>query len=52
MLKLPGQDYIKYLYENEDLSINEISQILCINWHTGKKYALKDNWNIPVHTWR
>ena len=45
MLKLPQQEYIKYLYENEDLSINQISENLNIDWRTAKKYAIKDNWN-------
>ena len=45
MLKLPQQDYIKYLYENEDYNINQISQVLGIDWRTAKKYAHKEDWN-------
>ena len=45
MLKLPQQDYIKYLYENEDYNINQISQALGIDWRTAKKYAHKEDWN-------
>lgn len=45
MLKLPQQDYIKYLYENEDYNINQISQTLGIDWRTAKKYAHKEDWN-------
>lgn len=48
MLKLPQQDYIKYLYESEELSINKISEALNVDWRTAKKYALKDNWNEPA----
>ena len=48
MLKLPQQEYIKYLYENEDLSINQISESLDIDWRTAKKYALKDDWNQTI----
>ncbi len=33
MLKLPQQGYIKYLYENEDLCINQISENLDIDWN-------------------
>ena len=45
MLKVPQQEYIKYLREMEELSINEIAENLDINWRTAKKYADKDNWN-------
>ncbi len=43
------QDYIKYLYEKEEVSINEISAIVGIDWRTAAKYAKKDDWN-PVQT--
>lgn len=42
---MPQQEYIKYLREMEELSINEIAENLDINWRTAKKYADKDNWN-------
>lgn len=48
MLKVPQQEYIKYLREFEDLSISEIKETLNINWRTAKKYADKDNWNKPL----
>ncbi len=37
MLKVPQQEYIKYLREFEDLSISEIIENLGINWRTAKK---------------
>ncbi|TDA70244.1 MAG: hypothetical protein D9V47_02465 [Clostridia bacterium] len=45
MLAMPEQEYIKYLYEEEECSIAEISAKLGINWRTAAKYAKKDNWN-------
>ena len=42
---MPQQEYIKYLYENEELSIAEIARQVGINWRTAAKYANKDNWN-------
>jgi DNA-directed RNA polymerase specialized sigma24 family protein len=41
MLKVPQQEYIKYLREFEGLSISEIKEKLNINWRTAKKYADK-----------
>lgn len=48
MLKVPQQQYIKFLYENGDCSISEIARSLGINWRTAKKYATKDDWNEPL----
>ncbi|QHZ55913.1 IS21 family transposase [Brevibacillus sp. NSP2.1] len=48
MLKVPQQQYIKFLYENEDYSISEIARAMGVNWRTAKKYATKDDWNEPV----
>lgn len=48
MLKVPKQEYIKYLREFEELSITEIKENLNVNWRTAKKYADKDNWNQPL----
>jgi transposase len=45
MLKVPQQEYIKYLREMEELNVNEIAELMNINWRTAKKYADKDNWN-------
>ncbi|MGB4370359.1 MAG: hypothetical protein WBJ91_01215 [Dethiobacteria bacterium] len=44
---MPQQEYIKYLYETEELSINEISAKVGVNWRTAAKYAKRDDWN-PV----
>jgi transposase len=48
MLKMPQQQYIKYLREIEGLTINEIADILKIDWRTAKKYADKDDWNLAI----
>lgn len=45
MLKMPQQQYIKFLREVEGLSISEISETMNIDWRTAKKYADRDNWN-------
>lgn len=45
MLKVPQQEYIKYLREFEGLSISEIKERLNVNWRTAKKYADKEDWN-------
>lgn len=42
---MPQQEYIKYLYEKEELSINQIRQRVDINWRTAAKYAKNDDWN-------
>lgn len=47
MLALAQQDYIRYLRQKESASINEIAKRVKINWRTTKKYADKENWNIP-----
>lgn len=39
MLKVAQIDYIKFLREEEGLSISEIERQLGINWRTAKKYA-------------
>ncbi|HKM39703.1 MAG TPA: hypothetical protein VJ036_05480 [bacterium] len=44
---MPQQEYIKYLYEDEELSIAEIARRVGVNWRTAAKYANKDNWNHP-----
>lgn len=48
MLKMPQQQYIKFLRETEGVSIREISQQMGIHWRTAKRYADKDNWNQPL----
>jgi transposase len=45
MLKMPQQQYIKFLREVEGLNISEISENMDINWRTAKKYADRDDWN-------
>lgn len=45
MLKVPQQQYIKFLYENEGWSVSDISNHLGIDWRTANKYAKKDDWN-------
>lgn len=48
MLKMPQQQYIKFLREAEGCSIREISQQMGIHWRTAKRYADQDNWNQPL----
>jgi transposase len=48
MLKVPQQQYIKFLREHEGCSIIEIAERMNVNWRTAKKYADKDDWNEPV----
>ena len=48
MLKVPQQEYIKYLREVEDMSVNEIKGHMNVNWRTAKKYADKNDWNKPL----
>ena len=43
---MPQQDYIKFLYETEERSINEISEKVGINWRTAAKYAKQSDWNV------
>lgn len=48
MLKMPQQQYIKFLREFEGLNISEIAKTMDINWRTAKKYADQDNWNLTL----
>lgn len=48
---MPQQEYIKHLYEKEELSINEISNKVGVNWRTAAKYAKRSDWN-PVQATR
>ena len=41
-------EYIKDLYENEGLSLREISRQTKKDFRTVQKYAYRDNWNPPV----
>ena len=46
MLAMAQQEYIKFLRDNEGLSINKIAKLMNVNWRTAKKYADQENWNI------
>ncbi|WNC12295.1 MULTISPECIES: IS21 family transposase [Brevibacillus] len=48
MLKVPQQQYIRFLREVEGCSIQEIAERVQVNWRTAKKYADRDDWNEPV----
>ena len=48
MLKMPQQQYIKFLREIEGCNIAEIADQVGVNWRTAKKYADQDDWNKPV----
>lgn len=48
MLAMAQQEYIKFLRDNEGLSINKIAKLMNVNWRTAKKYADQENWNIKV----
>ena len=41
-------EYIKDLYENEGMSLREISRQTGKDFRTVQKYAYRDNWNPPV----
>ena len=45
MLKVPQQQYIRYLREVEGCGIQEIADRVDVNWRTAKKYADRDDWN-------
>lgn len=48
MLKMPQQQYIKFLREIEGHNISEIADQVGVHWRTAKKYADKEDWNLPV----
>ncbi|MFD1676369.1 IS21 family transposase [Alicyclobacillus fodiniaquatilis] len=48
MLKVPQQQYIRFLREAEGCSIQEIVERVGVNWRTAKKYADQDDWNESV----
>jgi len=39
------KQYIKHLYENEEMSLREIAKITDLSFQTVQKYAYMDNWN-------
>lgn len=45
MLKMPQQQYIKFLREMEGCTISEIADQVGVNWRTAKKYADQEDWN-------
>jgi hypothetical protein len=51
VITMPQQQYIKHLYETEELSINEISDKVGVNWRTAAKHAKRGDWN-PVQSTR
>jgi transposase len=48
MLKMPQQEYIKFLREAEGCSVSEIARQVGVHWRTAKRYADKNNWNEPL----
>lgn len=48
MLKMPQQQYIKFLREVEGCSVNEIAGRVGVHWRTAKKYADQTDWNASV----
>ena len=46
MLRMAQQEYIKGLYENEELSLREISRRTGHSFQTVQKYAQKEDWNL------
>ncbi|MCF8011052.1 MAG: IS21 family transposase [Clostridiales bacterium] len=48
MLAMAQLEYIKFLRNEEGLSINTIAKKMNVNWRTAKKYADRENWNIEV----
>ncbi len=48
MLKVPQQQYIRFLREIEGANINEIAETMGVDWRTAKKYADRDNWNLTI----
>lgn len=48
MLKMPQQQYIRFLRETEGLTVSEISRQVGVHWRTAKRYADQDNWNQPL----
>lgn len=45
MLRMAQKEYIKDLYENEDLSLREISRRTGHSFETVKKYAYQEDWS-------
>lgn len=48
MLKMPQQQYIRFLREVEGCTIQEIADRVGVHWRTAKKYADQDDWNVSM----
>jgi len=48
MLKMPQQQYIRFLREVEGCTIQEIADRFGVHWRTAKKYADQDDWNVSM----
>ena len=48
MLRMAQANYIRDLYENEDLSLREIARKTGHDFRTVRKYATCDDWNEPA----
>jgi transposase len=48
MLKMPQQEYIKFLREAEGLSVSDIARQVGVHWRTAKRYADQSDWNKPL----
>ncbi|MGG6309208.1 hypothetical protein [Paenibacillus macerans] len=49
MLKMPQQQYIRFLREAEGLTVSEIARQMGVHWRTAKRYADQDNWNQTIN---
>lgn len=45
MIRMAQQEYIKDLYENEEVSLREISRRTNLSFQTVRKYAQKEDWS-------
>ena len=45
MIRMAQQQYIKDLYENEEVSLREIARRTKLSFQTVQKYAYKEDWN-------
>lgn len=48
MLKMPQQEYIKFLREAEGCSVSEIARQTGVHWRTAKRYADREDWNAEL----
>ena len=45
MIRMAQQEYIKDLYENEEVSLREIARRTKLSFQTVQKYAYKEDWS-------